>query len=165
MTQRPPHCQSPPRHGWRPMKAGNLECAVLPTGSSTGWRVSSAGSSEGLNLPRQQSGPLPLPGSSACLRVSQQSIRLIYPWEEEILENSFSFRDFLMLLSCLLPELNECPCWVEWFTSTQIILLPHSPLKTLQLKEPASKMDILSQRKLLHSTPLPVFMLIGFSFL
>jgi len=50
-----------------------------------------------------------LPGTLASLRVSQLSLILIFAWGRRVLVSLISFRDFLELLSCLLPKLKELP--------------------------------------------------------
>lgn len=42
-------------------------------------------------------------------RVSQQSLVITYAWRRRNLVNRISLRDFLKLMSCLLPEFEELP--------------------------------------------------------
>lgn len=55
--------------------------------------------------------------------------------------NLFNFRNFLKLLCCFLPVLNELPSRMGHFTSLQDILLLHLPFSNLCLKEHPFKMD------------------------
>lgn len=62
----------------------------------------------------------------------------------------FNFRNFLKLLCCLLPVLNELPSRMRHFTSLQDILLLHLLFSNLCLKEHHLRWMVLSRRKLLY---------------
>lgn len=60
--------------------------------------------------------------SLAFPQISQQPLWLVNAWGGRSLANPVSFRNFLHVLNCLLPELKTFPCKLDCFTSTCNIL-------------------------------------------
>lgn len=118
------------------------KCTTHHIDRSTGWRASFQVSS--LSEPFQCSSVLFTFFLTVHLVLaSSGQKRLVQCWGKGSLVELISFSNFLKALNCLLTDLNDLPCKIEYFTLLQSILLiyPPCPLNVFCIKGLSSKIE------------------------
>lgn len=100
------------QHGWCPLKSGTLELLSYVQADQHGRESLLQETQMVWAFLRKLGSYASLPGRYTYLSVSQKSLLLIWTWGGKNLENLISFRDFLMLLDCLLST-KEIDCEME----------------------------------------------------
>lgn len=131
--------QIPLKHGKQFTDSKNLEHTTCLADRSTVWRVSFPDISVGLNH------------YSICLRRSLRDWKYLYLHVEQNSNDSVKFQELSEdNLCCLLADIYNIFCRIEYFTSTSDFLQFHLPVNTLTLTSFPSRSKLLSWKKLLN---------------